>query len=91
MHFVEIVFTQTVVAAVHIAPLDVRLALEFLDEMAVPIQTADERRQACTVATGLRWQLRDVCSRLLHDLAHADATPCQISRQTRARIWRRQR
>ena len=46
----KLFLAQPVVASVHVAPFDLGLTLQLLNEMAVPIQAADEGCEPCAVA-----------------------------------------
>ena len=80
MGVVPAVFAQTVVTPVHVAPFNLRLAFQLLDEVAMPIQAADEPDQTSTVPSGLRRQGIERGAGALHHLAHADAAPSQVGR-----------
>ena len=47
---VPVGLAQAVVAAVQVAPFERRLALELLDEVAMPVEPAQEGRQALALA-----------------------------------------
>ena len=79
---------KLVVGAMQVLELDRRFALEFLHEMAMPVQTAFEcpqpgRQSARGVYAGILQRLL-ACTGSLHHLFHADRTPSEIGRQARA-------
>ena len=88
---VPAVFAQAVITPVHVAPFDFRLAFELLDEVAMPIQAADETRKPGAVPTGLRGQGIERSAGALHHFAQADTAPGQVGRNARTGRGRRQR
>jgi len=86
---VEPVFAQAVIAAVQVAPLQLGLALQLLDEVAMPVQAAEEAfesgvlARAHGVAGGVHGgpQVGHAGGGGLHHLAHAQATERQVGRQ----------
>ena len=89
------VFAQAVVAPVQVVPLQRRLGLELLNEMAVPVHATHEGRQtlaqACRQGGVLRLEQHLLPLRGLHHFAHAQAAQRQIGRKARAGRGRRQR
>jgi hypothetical protein len=83
---VPVVFTQAVVAAVQVAEFERGLAFQFLDEMAMPVQPADEGLQAGAMPAGAGWQPGGEQPCLLHHLAQAQATQRQVGRQPRQAV-----
>lgn len=54
MFEIEFALTQTIVASVHVLVFDGWFTFQFLNEMTMPVQPADEGRQAGMVPAGLR-------------------------------------
>ena len=83
--------TQAVVAPVHVAPFQLGLALQLLDEVAMPEQSARKSTQTTLVVTTLGGQSQRLSARSLHHLAQAQAAVSQVRREPRAGAGGRQR
>ena len=86
---IDLVLAQAVVAPVQVVGLQRRLALEFLDEVAVPVQPAQKGLQPLAMRAAVG-RIAHGAAGGLHHLAQAQAAIGQIGRQTRAGAGRGQ-